>query len=113
MPKNYWAFKEISALTKRGILSGNSEKLFSPDETISVIDGYVIIIRMLGLEPVAVHRGGYPSGYITVASTSGLTKDIGTNTEMTLGTMFTIYIFIHRQVCFILAYFIFCVITFK
>lgn len=90
VPKNYWAFKEISALTKRGILSGNSEKLFSPDETISVIDGYVIIIRMLGLEPVAVHRGGYPSGYITVASTSGLTKDIGTNTEMTLGTMFTL-----------------------
>lgn len=90
VPKNHWAFKEISALTQKGIVSGYSNKLFAPDNSVNMQEAYTVIIRALGLDLLAEQNGGYPSGYMSAASSAGLTKNISSGGEMTLGAMFVL-----------------------
>lgn len=88
VPKNHWAYKEISYLTEQGIIGGYQNKLFAPDETLLMKDAYTVIIRALGLEMAAEISGGYPTGYASVASSAGISKGISSSGEMTLGAMF-------------------------
>lgn len=66
----------IAAVSAMGYMNGISETEFGINKNISVQDATVSIVRLLGYEPVAQKNGGYPGGYIRVASTTNLYKQV-------------------------------------
>ncbi len=88
VPETHWAFNEIGALTANGVLSGEGEKLFRPDDVIEKDEAYKMLVTALGYGTYAEYRGGYPSGYQTVAGRLQLTGGLSSGTEVTRGDMF-------------------------
>lgn len=77
---------EISAAADLGYVSGDAKK-FNPDNIITYSEALSILVKAMGYSPVAENRGGYPGGYISVASKIKLTGGFGSdyNAEMTGG----------------------------
>lgn len=88
VPETHWAYNEICSLTDIGVLSGDSEKLFSPDRIITKNEAYKIIMTILGYGVAAESRGGYPGGYLAEASRAGITDGVSGDAEVTLADMF-------------------------
>ncbi len=74
IPENHWATKYINSLKNTGILDGDDSGNFNPDGNITYSEFIKMLIRLLGYEPMAEVRGGYPAGYMVVATQLGLTK---------------------------------------
>ena len=88
VPRNYWAFHEISNLTEMGILNGTGDKLFRPGDTITKDAAYKIILCAMGYRNyVENYEGGYPIGYATVANRIGLTKGVTSGQTLTMKDM--------------------------
>lgn len=90
VPKNYWAFNEISNLTEMGILSGSGDKTFNPGEPITKGAAYKILLCAMGYREYAEHAGGYPKGYISVASNIKLAKGVSGSENVTMSDMLNI-----------------------
>ena len=58
----------IEYLAQFGIMNGVSESEFKPSSYISYMDAQTVLIRVLGYKDLAESNGGYPAGYIKVAS---------------------------------------------
>lgn len=58
----------INYVYTAGIMNGVYDKQFCPKDYISYNNAVVSLVRMLGYELVAQKNGGYPSGYLNVAS---------------------------------------------
>ncbi len=63
----------ISFVSRQKIMNGYGENLFCPDESITYHEILKTVVSLLGYEPLAEQRGGYPTGYIRVANEHGLT----------------------------------------
>lgn len=83
VPKNHYAYESISVLTEMGILGGVSEKLFKPDEFIEPAAAYKIILSLLGYNVRAENDGGYPNGYLKMASRLKLDFDMSDTQYLT------------------------------
>lgn len=70
-------FTAISVLHKLQIVTGAEWNEYRPQEFITVTDAAVLLCRMLGYTAIAEGRGGYPSGYLAVASEEKITSGIG------------------------------------
>lgn len=90
VPKTHWAHNEISALTERGIIKGNGEKLFHPDEKIEYAAAYKMLLEPMGYGQYAAYSGGYPNGYSTAAKRTGLSSEVVNGEYVTKGDMFRI-----------------------
>ena len=69
-------FTAVSVATDLGLISGFGDGTFRPDETITKTQAVKVIITLLGYEPMVSTYGGYPSGYLTVASIVNILKGI-------------------------------------
>ena len=49
------------------MLQGNGDGSFSPEEETTAEQAIKILVCALGYEPMAEEKGGYPTGYLTVA----------------------------------------------
>ena len=58
-----------------GIMTGTGNGTFSPDEPVTYIQLIKTMVVFLGYETRAIAEGGYPYGYITVASSLGLYRN--------------------------------------
>ena len=90
VPKNYWAFNEISNLTEMGILSGAGDKTFNPGEPITKAAAYKILLCAMGYREYAERAGGYPRGYTSVASSIKLAKGVSGGENVTMSDMLNI-----------------------
>lgn len=63
VPATYWKSNSINALAEHGIISGDSERAFRPDDNITYDEAAALLVRVLGYEGRAQLEGGYPSGY--------------------------------------------------
>ncbi|MBP3359772.1 MAG: S-layer homology domain-containing protein [Clostridia bacterium] len=86
----HWAYKEISAMAERGVVSGREGKLFRPDESITKPEAYKIICILIGSGNIAELDGGYPAGYIKAARDAEIDKYVSGSQEVTVGDMFMI-----------------------
>ena len=78
----HWANGYINIASAQKIIIGDDEGNFRPEEKISYQDANTILVRLLGYEPAAEAKGGYPSGYLATANQYGLTKNAtGASTE--------------------------------
>lgn len=76
VPKGHWASGYISIAHGAGVVEGNGDGTFAPEENITISQGIKIAVCMLGYGGMAEERGGYPSGYTAVAAGLGLLNDI-------------------------------------
>ncbi|MBQ4527567.1 MAG: S-layer homology domain-containing protein [Clostridia bacterium] len=73
---SHWANGFINVATAQKLVIGDDSGTFRPDDQIKYSEAVAILVRALGYEPQASSKGGYPSGYITTASSIGLTKGV-------------------------------------
>ncbi len=74
--KNHWANGAINVAHQQGMVIGDDKGKFRPDQSVLFQEAVTIMVRALGYEPVAQQRGGYPAGYMAVASENQLLKGI-------------------------------------
>lgn len=66
----------IKAAFDLGIIEGNGNNMFMPNKPITSGEASKVLINALGYKPSALAKGGWPGGYLAVASEIGLYKDI-------------------------------------
>lgn len=79
VPKEYWASGYIKVASDMGIISGDNNNNFRPDDNATVNNIIKIIVSVLGYGEIAEFSGGYPNGYLKVANSDGLLAGIKIN----------------------------------
>jgi len=79
--ENHWANGYINVATNQGIVIGDDEGNFRPDDTITYAEAATVLVRLIGHGPAAEKKGGFPTGYISVASQQGITKNAVTSND--------------------------------
>ncbi len=76
---NHWAAGYIAWGVNRGVINGMGDGTFAPDASVTYQDAVVMIMRALGYDRIAqrAENGGYPTGYLKLASQYGVLKDAG------------------------------------
>ena len=67
VPMNHWALGYINALTEKNIISAAEDKLFRPNDKITVDEAVKLLVSGLGYGVIADGAGGYPTGYRSIA----------------------------------------------
>lgn len=82
VPADHWATGAINVANQQGMVMGDDVGTFRPDDQVLLQEAVAIMVRALGYEPAAEDRGGYPTGYLLVASNNQLFRGLsGTATE--------------------------------
>lgn len=76
VPYDHWATGAINVADQQGLVVGDAEGTFRPDDSVTFEEAVTIIVRALGYEPAAQDKGGYPTGYMSIASQKQLLKGI-------------------------------------
>lgn len=63
---------QIGFVQSMGIMCGYGDKTFRADRNITYYEVVKTIVTMLGYEPLALQRGGYPGGYLKTANQIGI-----------------------------------------
>lgn len=79
VPDDYWASDYINTACSLKLIS-ESDK-FNPDSPIRYDEALKMLSVAAGYEPAAAYYGGWPSGYVTVASRYGISKGASPNGE--------------------------------
>ena len=74
VPADHWAAGYIAWANNGGLVKGVGEGKFDPDAPVKFQDAVVMVLRALGYERIANRdeNGGYPTGYLKVASQKGV-----------------------------------------
>lgn len=73
---NHWGNGAINVADQQGMIIGDDVGTFRPDDNVSFEEAVTMIVRALGYEPAAKANGGYPTGYMVVASSNQLLKGV-------------------------------------
>ena len=73
---NHWATGAINVADQQGMVIGDSEGTFRPDDAVLLQEAITIIVRAMGYEPAAEDKGGYPTGYLYIASSNQLLRGL-------------------------------------
>ena len=76
VPSDHWATGAINVADQQGMVIGDTEGTFRPDDYVTFEEAVTIIVRALGYEPAAADKGGYPTGYMFIASSNQLLRGI-------------------------------------
>lgn len=71
VPASYWASGYIAKAAELGVIGGYQDGSFKPDNTVTYEQAVAMVVRAVGLDEQAVLAGGYPSGYISIATDYG------------------------------------------
>ena len=70
----HWAFPYVCALKEAGIVNGDENGQFNPENEITNEEIVKMIVALLGYSELAMARGGYPAGYTAQAGVLGITN---------------------------------------
>lgn len=76
VPKNNWAYKAIEQIAAIGIMAGDGNGNFRPEDTVTYNEAIKVILNLCGYEKEAGFFGGYPDGYAKIATENGMYKGI-------------------------------------
>lgn len=77
----HWASGYINVATNLGIIEGDGDGNFRPNDPITYREAVTIMVRATGYEPAAQSKGGYPKGYLTTASENKVLSGVQGQTE--------------------------------
>ncbi len=89
VPVGYWAAGSINALARAGVVDTYVEG-FRPEEAVTYYQVIKMLLHVMGYGDVALRSGGYPDGYLYIATLRGMLRDTqGTNDSVgtTRGTI--------------------------
>lgn len=72
----HWANGYINLAVSLGLVEGDGDGNFRPNDEISYSEAVAIMVRAAGYETKAQNKGGYPSGYLSVANENKMTKNV-------------------------------------
>ena len=81
---DHWAYDYIITLNDLKLMGGFTDGSFQPDRTIPYEQMLVVMVKALGLDLYAQSKGGYPIGYIYMASNNKLLTGINKSTSQNL-----------------------------
>ncbi|MBQ6998695.1 MAG: S-layer homology domain-containing protein [Clostridia bacterium] len=73
---DHWASGYINMAVGQNIINGMGDGTFAPESPVTYEQAIKMIVVALGYEPMAADRGGYPTGYMVVAQSIGVTKGV-------------------------------------
>lgn len=76
IPEGHWAKSTINFAASIGMFEGYPDGKFGPEDKVLLQDAIKTVVKALGYDVVAQQKGGYPNGYIMVATEQQLLKDI-------------------------------------
>lgn len=76
VPADHWAAGYINTCAGAKIVNGMGDGTFAPNANVTYEQAVKMLVVALGYEPMAAQKGGYPTGYMVVANTYGMTKGI-------------------------------------
>ncbi len=85
---DHWATGYINVAASQGLVIGDDNGNFRPDDKITFAEAVTIFTRALGYDVSAQDKGGFPNGYIVVAGQIGMLRDgvsAGASQEATRG----------------------------
>lgn len=85
-PDSWFAYT-VNQLTEMGVVSGADDKLFHPERSVSLNEAVKMLVCLMGYNAYAQNNGGYPDGYMRVASEQDLLDGVGSGTVFTMGMM--------------------------
>lgn len=74
---DHWCYDEVEYLRSLGIVSGNTDGTFRPDENVTYEQVIKFAVAALGYDFMANAYGGYPDGYIRTANQLKILKNVG------------------------------------
>ncbi len=77
----------INAVTSQGVVSGLSDGTFNSAGKVKYAEAVTALVKTLGYNNPAQSNGGYPLGYLSIASQHGITKGVNLSiyAEITMG----------------------------
>ena len=87
---DHWATGYINLASQQGIVNGKGNGIFDPEGNVTFAEAVKMLVVALGYEPMAASRGGYPTGYLTVANSTKMTANVsssGTDTAALRSTV--------------------------
>lgn len=86
VPKNHFAYTSIQLATRLRIINGINDYEFAPEQPVTYEQAVKILVSALGYDILAQNKGGYPTGYLIMASDLGITRKasgtIGENVKL-------------------------------
>lgn len=76
VPADHWATGAINVADQQAMVIGDDDGRFRPDDPVTLQEAATIVVRALGYEPAAADKGGYPAGYMYIASSKQLLRGI-------------------------------------
>ncbi len=76
VPSSHWANGYINVATSLGLLKGDGDGNFRPDDSIMYAEAMTIFVRATGYEEAAKSKGGFPNGYMTTGTAAGLADNV-------------------------------------
>ncbi len=74
--ENHWASGYINVAAAQGIIIGDGDGNFRPDDAINYAEALTILVRLIGYKPVVENTGTWPINYLTRAAQLGITQDV-------------------------------------
>ena len=72
---DFWALGDINLATQMGTVSGDGNGNFRPNDQVSYQEMVKMLVVALGYAPAAADMGGWPTGYLVVASQQGVLEN--------------------------------------
>ncbi len=73
---NYWGAGAVLAMYGLGVINGDENKNFNPEDNITFQDAVKIMVSILGYQTIADNEGGYPVGFIMTANRLRLLNEL-------------------------------------
>ena len=71
---DHWASGYVNVAQAQGIINGYGDGNFGPEDKVTYEQAIKMIVASLGYDLAAARKGGYPTGYLAIASAEGITK---------------------------------------
>lgn len=86
---DHWANGYIHVAVSLGLVEGDGDGNFRPNDEITYREAVAIMVRAAGYEAAAQNKGGYPSGYLTIANDNKMTRGVegGVNDPISRGNV--------------------------
>ncbi len=73
---DHWASGYINLASQQGIVNGKGNGIFDPEGNVTFTEAVKMLVVALGYEPMAAQKGGWPTGYLTVANSTKMTAGV-------------------------------------
>ncbi len=71
---DHWASGYINVAQAQQIINGYGDGNYGPEDKVTYEQAVKMIVSALGYDIAAAAKGGYPTGYLAIASAEGITK---------------------------------------